>query len=551
MVAVILCGFLFAQEGPGPKPSIHGRQTFPGTLSPTAPTKSFSLKLPQGLYRLTYSSGQTSSVLQVSTDGAVIAQSSHAQPFATLMRVVNGQFQGTTDLPPTGLCSSDVSPDGACAGQKLHFRLSREALVSIKVTGKPKGISTFKLLLDPLQTAPVPDALQANAVFNAYLAFNDGPTQSEPTAAYQLRVVKGQTIGILVGSPDFTSVLDARGPDGKLAVENSGFNEMLDPCREIRIDRLPKFDPYSQTDSYITIAALEDTVFTIHVRARFAGETGLYILRTFELTDSRIEPKQMRSGVLIKGTRRFTVAVPAGWQPEGSRIIAYSPLPITMVLTDALGKPLATSVTQERDAVQAGVQTSQISQMYSTAIDLDQVQAASLPNARIEVTGENDVPNQMFLVGLAAYWGSCGGGAVDPVATVYPVAADFKDRGYPIEVSQISIDRFEASLYSVARGSLKWYFLLQSLTGDKSDPAELVSNYFRLVPEHVPLTDLLVDYEIALRVQLSPTTGAVRVWTRVQRRGYKEKQWQMDLSLTAKTQQTLADQLRDVLVRRK
>jgi hypothetical protein len=394
--------------------------------------------------------------------------------------------------------------------------------------------------------------LQVNAILNAYLASGgDTTAKSGPTDEYHLELRKGQRIGILVGSPDFTSVIDARMSDGTVVAENSGFNEFLDPCREVRIDRLPKFDPYSQTDSYITLDPESDTSYTIRVQARYPGETGLYILRTFDLSDPKIEPGQMRSGVLKRRMREFTVSVPPGWKPDGNRITAYSALPVTVVLKDAAGQPLAKAAPQPRDAVQQGVQTSQLSLMYSSVIDLDPIPAVSLSNARIEVAGIDDLPNQMFLVGLAANWGSCGGGAIDPLATTYPPLAEFRDRGYPVEAVRSPLEKFEALLYSVARGSLKWYFLLQSPGGDQSDPTDLVSNYVRFVPDHVALTDLLVDYEVAVRIQFSSGSGAARVWTRVQRRGYKEKLWQLDLALTAKTQQLFADQLRAGLSRLK
>lgn len=546
--ALFLCGIMSAQvEGTGPKPTIPGRRSLAGTLSPAQPNRTFPIKLGPGVYRLTYVSSASSAVLQVTVDGLAIGLTSPTQPFATVMRIVNDQLQGTTDLLPTGLCSSDVVADGTCAGQKFHFRLTHESAVSIKVTGRPKSVAAFKLLLDPIQTPPVAEELQVNAVFNAYLVFEGDTAKSAPVAEYRLRVPKGQRIGILVGSPDFTSVVEARTSDGVLVAENSGFNEILDPCREVRIDRLPKFDPYSQTDSYITLDPEDDTTYTVHVQARYPGETGLYILRTFDLSDPKIEPGQMRSGVLNRRTREFTLTTPPGWKPEGNRIMAYSALPISVVLKDASGRPLATSVNQPRESVQQGVQTSQLSLMYSTAIDLDAIQAASLANARLEFNGAYDIPDQMFLVGFAANWGSCGGGAIDPLATTYPPVAEFRDRGYPIEAIRGPLDKFEAILYSVARGSLRWYFLLQCPGGDQSDPADLVSNYIRFVPDHVPIADLLVDYEVAVRIQFSSGSGAARLWTRVRRRGYKEKQWQLDLAQGAKTQQLLADQLRDSL----
>ena len=170
----------------------------------------------------------------------------------------------------------------------------------------------------PFRPLLAEEDLQVNAVFNAYLASGGGTTpNSVPTGEYHLHLTKGQRIGILVGSPDFTSVIDARTQDGTVVAENSGFNELLDPCREVRIDRLPKFDPYSQTDSYITLDPGSDTSYFIRVQARYPSETGLYILRTFDLSDPKIEPGQMRSGVLSRRMREFTVSVPPGWKPEG------------------------------------------------------------------------------------------------------------------------------------------------------------------------------------------------------------------------------------------
>ena len=104
---------------------------------------------------------------------------------------------------------------------------------------------------------------------------------------------------------------------------------------------------------------------------------------------------------------------------------------MSVVLKDATGQPLASAAPQPRDSMQNGVQTSQLSLMYSSVIDLDPIPAASLSNARIEVAGADDLPYQMFLVGLAANWGSCGGGAIDPLATTYPPLAEFRGPGLP------------------------------------------------------------------------------------------------------------------------
>ena len=103
------------------------------------PARTFTVKLAPGLYRLQPISAVLPAVLQISVDGVAIGLASPTQPFATVMRIVNDRLQGTTDLPPTGLCSSDVSTDGVCAGQKFHFRLTHKGAVSIKVTARPKG----------------------------------------------------------------------------------------------------------------------------------------------------------------------------------------------------------------------------------------------------------------------------------------------------------------------------------------------------------------------------------------------------------------------------
>jgi hypothetical protein len=129
---------------------------------------------------------------------------------------------------------------------------------------------------------------------------------------------------------------------------------------------------------------------------------------------------------------------------------------------------------------------------------------------------------------LAVEWGSFGGGAVDPVGIIYPAVSEFSDRGYPITVPQKPLAVFEAILYDVARSDLKWNVLLQAPGGDQKDPTDLVSNYVRLVPEQASLSNLLVDYQVAVRAQFSPMTGATRLWTRVERWGFREKDWRVD-----------------------
>ena len=132
IAALVFGGIMSAQvEGTGPKPTIPGRQSMAGSLSPAQPNRTFAVKLRPGVYRLTYISSASPAVLQVTVDGVVVGLASPTQPFATVMRIVNDRLQGTTDLPPTGLCSSDVSTEGSCAGQKFHFRLTHESDVSI------------------------------------------------------------------------------------------------------------------------------------------------------------------------------------------------------------------------------------------------------------------------------------------------------------------------------------------------------------------------------------------------------------------------------------
>jgi len=109
VAAILCCTALSAQdEGTGPRPNIPRRQTLSGTILPGQSTKTFPLKLGPGVYHVTYISKSARAVVQVVADGALIGQSSHTQPFATVMHIVNGDLRGTVDFPPTGLCSSDA-----------------------------------------------------------------------------------------------------------------------------------------------------------------------------------------------------------------------------------------------------------------------------------------------------------------------------------------------------------------------------------------------------------------------------------------------------------
>ncbi len=156
-MALALCGTAHGQdEGIGHKISIPGRRELLGTISPSRKTKTFVVNLDSGLYRITYFSNTSPAIVQVSENAVSFGSAGPARPMTTIMQILNGQLQKTIDLPPTGLCSSDVARDQNCAGQKLHFRVGAPAAVSIEVSGVPKTVSSFRLLLDPI-TFPQPD----------------------------------------------------------------------------------------------------------------------------------------------------------------------------------------------------------------------------------------------------------------------------------------------------------------------------------------------------------------------------------------------------------
>jgi hypothetical protein len=487
----------------------------------------------------------------VSEKAVSFGSAAPARPMTTIMRIVNAQMQKTIDLPPTGLCSPDVAQDQDCAGQKLHFRVTEPAAISIDISGDPKAVSPFQLLLDPIAIPQPDDQMAISKVYTSYLAFDDRTPTRSPVAKYHLSLSRGQRVGVLFGSPDFGGMLEIRDSHGGLVAQNGGFNEFFDPCDKVRIDRLPAVDPLSQADSYVTFEASDDMNYEVVVRARNTGETGLYIVRTFDLKDSAIEPERMRSGVLRHIPAQFSLLLLPHWRALGPQVTAYSPLPISITLKDSSGRSLLNSGTATKPDIKTGLQPSQLSMLYSATLDLDPLDDTTISNSHIEVAGIDPPDGQFFLVGLAASWGSCGGGAVDPIAVVYPQKSDFKDVGFPLTGSKAPLSQFEALLYSVARRKMNWYFLLQSPDGDQIDPVDLISNYAHFEPEHVPITAYLVDYQIALRAQFSPNIGTIRVWTRVERKGFKENLWQFDLSESARAQQRLADTLRDQLAGQK
>jgi len=546
-IVALACSLdLFAQEeGPGPSAAPVGRRQFSGTLAPNQPSKTFSLSLQPGLYRLAYFSKTAPATLEVTTGGIVLATAGPTQPFTTIMKIVNGRLQKTIDLPPTGLCTSDIAQAGDCALEKLHLRLEKTATISVKVSGRPVSVAPFKVVFDPLQTLPASDTIAIGKIDTNYLSYADTRPNAPPVTSYKLRVAKGQRVGVLLGSPDFMPLLEVRDSTGKLVAANSNFNELFDPCAKVRIDRLPPFDPLSQAASYLTLEPPDvDTEYTVNVKARNPGETGLYILRISNLPDLAIAPQQMRSGTLSPQPISYSLALLPYWRGLGPEIAAYSFVPVSVTLRDKTGRSLATSEAHTPQPFQRGVQASQLSMMYSATIDLTNFEDATLSESHVEVSGSQDTSGQFYLVGLAAAWGSCGGGAIDPIAVTFPAASDFKDVGFALPETKRTVSQFEAQLYDAARRNLNWYFLLEATNGEKSDPTELVSNYVRFVPAHPSFTTWLVDYQLAIRAQFSPSTGATKIWTRVERRGYKEKQWTLDLTETARSQQQLVESLR-------
>jgi hypothetical protein len=529
-------------EGSGAtSPQRPGRRELKGTLTQADVKKSFSEQFAPGLYRLTYLSETAPAVIELQADGKILGRSAPTQPFAV---VLGGRSGRPVELMPTGLCSSDVAPEDTCAVGKLHFRITQSEKLTISVEGLAESPGDFQILVDPLQEAVETRTLATGGIVTSYLAFAGKPAVESPQAEFAMQLSKGQRIGILLGSPDFTTALEVLDATGKLVASNSDFNGFLDPCREVRIDRLPKFDPLSQSDSYLTFQSSEGGTYTVRVSPRYRTETGLYILRSFDVTDPRITVDQMRTGYVV-GTQspEFAVSLPAGWQSQGSQIIAYSPLPIRVELTDEAGRSLAEATQGKTSEFESGLHPQDLEMLHWSSISLDLVDAVKLANARIRVKAKEPVGEQFFLVGLGTRWGSCGGGAVEPIAVLYPAVGDFRDQGYPVGAPKMSVAELEALLYSTTRSGLRWYFLIQAPEGEDKDPEILVSSYARYVPDHVSLSELLVEFHVAIRVQFSPTSGATRLWTLVERHGYKERDWHLDVTESAKAQQAFAGRI--------
>jgi hypothetical protein len=543
----ILPTVAFAQgEGSGAvSRQLPGRRELKGTLTRTNVSKSFSEQFIPGLYRLTYLSETTPAVVEIQADGKTLGQSAPTQPFAT---VLGGRSGRPVEVKPPGLCSSDVAPEDSCAVGKLHFRVTQPQKLTIRVQGLAESPGDFRILIDPLQEPTEARSLQTDGIVTSYLAFGDKPVVESPQAEFEMRVSEGQRIGVLLGSPDFTTSIDVLDATGKLVASNSDFNGFLDPCREVRIDRLPKFDPLSQSNSYLTFQSNEGGTYTVKVSPRYRTETGLYILRSFDLTDPRITVGQMRTGYVTgKHSPEFIVSLPVGWQSAGNQIIAYSPLPIRIELTDEAGRSLAESTAGKTGKFESGPHPQNLEMLHWSSISLDTVDVKKLTNARIRVKGEEPVAEQFFLVGLGTGWGSCGGGAVEPIAVLYPAIGDFRDQGYPVSAPRMSVAELEALLYSTTRAGLQWYLLLQAPEGEDKDPARFVSSYARYLPDHVSLSELLVEFHVAIRVDFSSASGATRLWTLVERHGYKEKDWHIDVTESAKAQQAFAGRIRQAI----
>jgi hypothetical protein len=519
-------------------PQLAGRRELRGALTQTEVHKNFSEQFTAGLYRLTYLSETAPAVVELQAEGKTLGRSAPTQPFAT---VLGGRSGRPVELKPTGLCTSDVAPEDTCAVGKLHFRVTQSQKLTISVQGLAGSPGDFRILVDRLQEPTETRTLPTDGIVTSYLAFGGKPAVESPQAEFAMQLSKGQRIGVLLGSPDFTTAVEVLDATGKLVASNSDFNGFLDPCREVRIDRLPKFDPLSQSDSYVTFQSNEGGAYTVRVSPRYRTETGLYILRSFDVTDSRITVGQMRTGYVV-GTKspEFAVSLPVGWQSQGNQIIAYSPLPVRVELTDEAGQSLAEATEGKTSKFESGLHPQDLEMLHWSSISLDNVDVTKLANARIRVQAKEPVAEQFFLVGLGTRWGSCGGGAVEPIAVLYPAFGDFRDQGYPVSAPKMSVAELEALLYSTTRAGLRWYFLIQAPEGEDKDPEILVSSYAPYVPDHVSLSELLVEFHVAIRVQFSPTSGATRLWTLVERHGYKERDWHLDVTESAKAQQAFA-----------
>jgi len=533
------------EQGSSNLTQITGRKELRGTFTDKVVRKTFSDQLVPGLYRLTYLSESSPAVVTVQTeDGQLIGRSAPTAPLAT---VLSGRGRPVERKPP-GLCTSDVAPEEACAGEKVHFRITQLQKLVISVEGLPQSPGDFTVLLDPLKDQPETHSLPVKTTITAYLAFGSESAGKGPQAEFALELSKGQRVGILGASPDFTTVLELFDQKGNLVASNSDFNGLLDPCREVQIDHLPKFDPLSQSNSYFAYQSNSGGTFKVRISPRYRTETGLYILRSFDVTEPAITTNQMRTGFVSgQQSSEFMVNLPPGWKPEGSQIVAYSSLPIHIELTDAQGQNLAQSSESKTNDFVSGRQLQNLDMLHSSSIALDTIDPARLATSRIRVTSKEPVADQFFLVGLATRWGSCGGGAVEPITILYPAVSDFTDQGYPLTAPKMSVAEIEVLLYSAARNGLRWYFLLQGTGVPDKDPQVLISSYARYLPERSSITELLVEFQVAVRVQYSPATGAARFWTRVERHGYKEKDWHADAPESAKAQQALATQIEQAL----
>src|SRR5262249_19626433 len=157
-------------------------------------------------------------VVEVQTvEGISIGRSAPTIPFATIL---GGRTGRPTELTPPGLCTSDITPDETCATGKLHFRVTECHKLIITVEGIAQSPGDFTILLDPLQEQPRTQTLLVNGVVTSYLAYGGEPDDENPHADFSIELSKGQHIGILLGSPDFTTEVKLLDENGILVASN-------------------------------------------------------------------------------------------------------------------------------------------------------------------------------------------------------------------------------------------------------------------------------------------------------------------------------------------
>lgn len=530
------------------------------------PRSTHTVKL-NGLYRFEVYSPSFEPILSVQQNGNILSQTI-GRPEGPTITGTGEDYGEILQLALWQSCDRELDP---CPETTMYFRAeSANDSYQVSITSaesNPEG--GFRLKLEKINFPSLPNFdLTAGSRSTGYLAY-----QNEAGNILQHEYVvtgfPGQRLGIHAISEDFVLELRIETNEGELVASSSLFNLETDPCGDAKIEEFGlAFEDLSRSHAYLVLGFANEASYKVIVRAREPGQSGLYNIEAIDRSSQFITPNQMRYGSIFPQ---------ADWATD--RFISYSrtvtvrsAVPLRVRVEEMNGEVILETTTrlpkrdeeeEENDLAPWGP-TPRLypyeAPTYNTndssigeEEEVESEEQASLEDRLvvIVVSSDQDVGFQQFALDDSS-WGQCGGGAGSIPLSVFPEKDGFNHAGVRFPLSHNNYSLGVHTLNLVIRSKLSWLILFQHFEEPEEDQAvDVLSTYATYLPSKRAFREVLVDFRIALRLQIRREHELLHfiVWTRVENKGRKGIEWKFSPEETAYSQMLLEESMRKHLTR--